>query len=441
MKRFRLSRRAWLRGAAGTGIAIGLCPLEAMLNDGGTALADGSPLPARLITFHMSNGVILDSWHPGSTGALRDLPAATAPLMEVAPHVRMMSGFNCRGGHRRGHLETWMGKDGGDRDTDWSVTIDQIMASQVGSATRFPSLQYGLFKDPRGGYYLRSQSNDQDGNFLPMEFQTDRAFTRLFGGPDPDEARRAREERRTRSVLDAVRTDLGSLRSRLGRADLHRLDRHLTSIEELERSLFAGPSAACGTDRDVAELGADDDAAIPARSRQFNELMTLAFQCDQTRVIGYTFSQNQNKNFLRWLEPRGLVHSFRGLGGTPTGNLVEWHGWTHTSAASWGLPIISRWVVEEFVDLVQRLAAAEEGDGRLIDNTIVFLVGENGDGDSHGCDDLPVVLAGGARFLDGGRHYRGRGQHTAQISLAVLDALGVRIDRLLSHSGRAPLRG
>jgi len=429
MTTFKLDRRVFLRGAIGTGVAVGLCPLDAMFDGNGKAHADGGPIAKRFLLWFFGNGVYQPAWHPSRTGAAPDLPESLSLLAPVRSYVRTMSGLNTvyADGHDDGMKATIMGRSSA------GITVDQVAAHNLGT-TRFESIQLGLCRGNRDSTFKHNCSFNDRGSALPPEMDPRAAFDRIFGTPlapsgsGATDADLARAERRKHSVLDAVKRDLGRLTARLGTGDRARIDEHLESIRALERSLFssttgtptgAGATAACTS---PSAPPATSDIAVV--SRQMNDLMALAFACDQTRALSYLFSGCQTYTFMTWLDVPADEH---------------WHGCSHGGGWETKITTITRWMMGELAQLIGRLAAIPEGAGTVMDSTIVLVTSETGHADDHGGTNMPCVVAGGPALVRGDYHWGGSGEPVAAAGLACLQALGCPVSALGMATRPIPL--
>jgi hypothetical protein len=241
-------------------------------------------------------------------------------------------------------------------------------------------------------------------------------FDRLFGPALQDETAAVERRRRRRSILDYVRGEAQQLQGKINPADRRKLDQYLTAIREVEQRLEQprGDGNACGLD------GAPeaDPADFPAHTRQMLDLLVLALQCDMTRVITYMMDFGfGNKDFAF------LVGGYRQLH----------HNITHSGPESGALEKhqqITAWYCDQFAYLVQQMAAIDEGNGTLLDNSMVLFGSGIGNGRGHNHQNLPLIVAGrGAGTLEPGGRLDGGNQSHAQLLLAMIHKMGVPADR------------
>lgn len=438
-----LSRRTVLKGL---GVSVALPFLEAMLP--GTALATPAAvaraLPRRLAFFYVPNGVHMQEWTPAREGREFTLPAVLEPLNPFKDDMLVLSGLTVDkarpngdgpGDHARAMAAFLTGcqprKTAG-ADIRAGISVDQLAATRVGSATRFPSLEIGceggrLAGNCDSGYSCAYSSNlSWRGEATPQPKETNprAVFDRLFGAPGREEAGRASELRAdfNRSILDFVREDAADLRGRLGASDLRRLDEYMSSIREIERRVDAAAPPP------VAPAGATRPSGTPAAYRDhlrlMADLLALAFQTDVTRVSTFVFA-NEGSN-----------RSYREIGVSDGHHDLSHHGNDREKLGK--ISRINTFHIEQFAYFVQKLRDTREGEGNLLDNCMVLYGSGNGDGNRHNHDDLPILLVGkGGNTLGTGRHIRfGRNTPLCNLYLEMLDRVGVEMPRFGDSTGR-----
>lgn len=422
MAKLVLNRRTMLRGMlAGSAVALGLPTLEAMLGSHGTAFADGSPLPRRLVTWFFGNGVRLDRWVPKVQGSGYELTEELAPLAKVKDYCSVLTGFNNKAGYgRRGHHDGVAGAfsgypfielDAGNSNYSSKFggpSIDQVAANAIAkkTPTYLPSLQLGVSKRVTTGegptlQYLAHKGPDQP---LPSERNPQVAFAKLFGSyvPKDDHSTKLRV-----TALDAVREDAKRLQMRVGAGDKMRLEAHMESIYLLQKQILAIPPV-CTKPGDPTQTNKDTngDEPLEAVSKAMADIIAIAFACDLTRVVS--------------LQQSGSV------GGTVywmTGATSEEHGLTHDAAQQ---ELVHKSVVfnmECFAYLLEKLKGTQEASGNLLDNSVVYLGSDAAEGITHSCFDQPIIVAGrgGGDLVYPGVHYRSPSkENTTDILLSVL---------------------
>ncbi len=435
----RPSRRQFLRGAAG---ALPLPWLPSLLprSAWGATLAP----PQRLLFFYVPCGLQPEEFVPDRLGAGYDLKQITAPLVDVQADVSVLSGLvqgagydNRPGDHARGtgcFLTATTVKFTAGSDIENGISVDQVAAQAVGSATLLPSLQLGIDEggttgDCDSGYscaYARNISWAGPSTPMPNVIDPTVAFNRLFAGTDlnldADEV--ARRTLLRTSVLDHVAAQATALSGRMAYSDRLKLDEYLTGVRDLELKIEQLANQVClpGESPPI-----DDDYAI--RVQAMCDLMALAYSCDLTRFITFMLGNGGSNRSYGHIGVAGAHHELSHHQGDPA-KLAD-------------LYAIGNWEVAQFAYLVGKLRDLTDADGsRVIDNSLLYFSSEIEDGNSHSHTGIPVLLAGGG----GGAHTPGRhldfGETApmADLFLAMLDAVGVN-PGTFGEDGTAPLAG
>jgi hypothetical protein len=438
-----LSRRACLRGV---GAALALPWLEAMAPRRARAAAAG---PLRFLTVFAPHGMHMPAWTPKTSGAVAPLPATLPPILAPLAPLRdsfsVISGLanypasitsdEFAGSHARGTgalLTQSPLRFTASRDIQNGISIDQVIAAQIKSRTRLPSLEVGVSAGSatgscEDGYscaYLHNISWNTPTTFAPKEVSPRAIWNRLFAGPGarplpppPPPAGPVAEmppptpppapDRRLlyrKNILDVVRADAVRLNDRLGRRDRAKLDEYLTSVGELQRRIADFEKPAPGAPGEpglpapapaVCDPGQPPAEGTPGSYQQhlqlLSDLIVLAFQCDVTRVATFMQEDPFNSRSFSFLGVSGNHHS------------LSHHGGSSSKQAS--LQKINTFEVQQLAYLLGKLAQASEGEGgSVLHNSIVLFTSDFGDGDDHYHWDLPVLVAGHA----GGRWKPGR---------------------------------
>jgi hypothetical protein len=437
-KRFRLSRRAFLGGAAAT---ISLPFLEAMLPIGSKAYAQ-QDVPRRMLCYYVPNGFHMPSFTPVDEGANFTLSETLQPLAALQDDILVLTGLENEaanpdgpGDHAAGtgsFLTAYHVKKTEGSDIENAISVDQRAANAIGEATRYPSLQVGM--DGGGstgncdsGYscaYARNVSWAGPQTPLPKTVDPQVIFDRLFAGFDPEATQEEREKRQRyqQSILDYAIEDANKLQDKLGAGDRQKLEEYLTGIRELETRIGDLDDATlCGVpDRPGGSYNVTEKAQV------MSDLMVLAFQCDLTRIQSFMLSNAGS----------GRRYDFLGI--SEGHHQISHHQSLQENYDK--LKIINRWEVEQFAYLVQKLKDTTDGNGDpLLDSTTVFLSSEISDGNRHNHDDLPVIIAGqGGGTFNTGRHVRYNDDPIANLFISMLDAVGVEADTF-GMDGSGPL--
>ncbi len=408
----RISRRTVLRGL-GTSLALPL--LDAMGPGSSQAEAgDSHSRPLRMAFLYVPNGVHMPAWTARMTGAGFEPQGILEPLAPVKDDMLVLSGLTLNparalgdggGDHARAMASFLTGRH--PRKTDGAdlcagISVDQLAARSVGHLTRFPSLEIGCEGGKNGGecdhgYSCAYQSNlswRSETAPVAKEINPRLVFDRLFGEPgkggggdDP-----ARADRQRKSILDFVGEEARQLERTLGASDRRKLDEYLTGVREVEQRIErARPAVDLGGANYPRPLG------IPADYREhlrlMADLLVLAFQCDLTRVATFVFAND------------GSNRSYRGIGVPDGHHDLSHHG--GDAAKHDKIRKINNFHVAQLAYFLQRLKSIPDGDGTLLDHSMIVYGSGINDGNTHSHDNLPILLAGKANgTIKTGRHIR-----------------------------------
>ena len=443
-----ISRRTILRGA---GACLALPWLEAMARGGSSTIsstnANTAP-PLRLAYVYVPNGTWGAAWTPKSEGALTDLPPTLAPLAARTADLSVLSGLtqdparphgDGPGDHARAaaaFLTCAHPFKGDGSRLEVGVSADQLAAQAIGARTRLRSLELGCEAGASSGQcdsgypcaYSANLAWSAPAAPLSKETEPRRVFERLFLGGEqhePLELRRARLRSRA-SVLDFVREDAHTLEARLGAADRRKLDEYQDGLRELERRIERALAPETGDATKASALPAPP-AGIPKEHaehvRLMFDLLALAFETDSTRIATFLVA-NEGSN-----------RSYAFLGAPEGHHDLSHHGSDAAKIAK--LCLVDRFHAENVARFLERLAAAREGEERLLDRCMIVFGGGIGDGNKHNHDELPIVLAGRGGGLKPGRHVRfAHDTPLGGLHIALLERMGVACARLGETSGR-----
>lgn len=424
-----ISRRTFLRG---TGVAMALPYLEAMMPS--SVLAAPTPdAPARMGMFYFGTGMNMRQFWPDQTGLDYQASRILKPLDKHRGRFTAINGtyLSDGGGHDGAYpFSTSIAK--GERQQQ---SPDQIAANAISSDTRFSSLQLSVDRGTNyGSQALATISWNEQGVPLAAENDPKVLFDRLFR---PDTAEQKADEknefRRRRSILDLVRDDAKQLSSKLGQADRQQLEQYYTSVRELEKSLARRvewadtPKPAIETDdlhgtyeKKMAGPEGNGDYLYDDYAKLMYDLIALAFQTDSTRVISYVVRK----------ELAGGVY--------PEFNVSKgYHALSHHGNDPQSLEELAR-VDTIYMDhwsyFLDRLQSIPEGDGTLLDRTILGL--SSGMGFEHSKDNLPTIVSGGLGL--GVKHHGHlkleNGVPLASIWQTMLDRVGVPVEGTFQDS-------
>lgn len=432
-----MNRRLFLRAA---GAAVALPFLQSALPR--RSWGQEVETPTRLVFWYVPNGIQTPWWQPDALGEGYDLKEITAPLATVQSRVSLISGLaNVQaeelvpGDHARGtgsFLTCVPIRRTSGNDIENGISADQVAANAKGDETAFPSLQIGIAPggntgDCTAGYscaYTRNIAWAGPTQPLPNVTDPRVLFDRMFGvdqGLDP--ATKALRARMRASVLDRVQDQAKVLDARLGADDRAKLDQYLTAVREVEVRVSSFGGGACS-----ASEPPPSEVAFPEHVAVMNELLAVALQCDLTRVATFMLGEAASNQTFDFVGVPGAHHQISHHQDDPK-NLAD-------------LVTIATWEVARFADLVARLDSVAEGEGTLLDASLVLFSSEIEDGDQHLHRNLPVLLAGGGNGAHApGRHVRYEGNRPfADLLLTMLQAFGVEAERF-GADGTTPLEG
>ena len=441
IKKLSLPRRTFLRGMGAT---VALPLLDAMV-PALSALATTAAAPIKRLGFvYLPNGAVMQAWTPRGKGTNLELSPTLSPLAPYRDQTLVISRLahgqaeplgDGNGEHSRASA-VWLNgvhpKQTEGADVRAGVTADQLAAAELGKQTPLPSLELAIDLDflvgnCENGYscvYMNTIAWRTPTTPLPMENNPRVVFERLFGDGGTREQRLA-EMRKDRSILDSVTEDLAHLERDLGTGDRQRLDQYLDAVRAVERRIQL--SEAQGADATLPE-NLSRPAGIPDSYEDHVELMfdllALAYQADITRVFTFMLG--------------------RELGGRPypqIGVPDPHHGISHhrnDPEKLAKLATINRHHVGLFTHFLDRLQTTPDGDGTLLDSSMVLYGAGLGDSNDHLHYDLPVAVVGGkASGIRGGRHLRyPKDTPLANLLISMLDKAGLPAEQFGDSTGR-----
>jgi hypothetical protein len=419
------SRRGFMRGMLGaTAINVALPFLDCFLDANGTAFADGAPLPTRFGTFFWGCGLTPGRWEPKAEGANYDMPPQLTMLTPYKDQLSIFSGFKTflDGNGLVPHVSGQRGIMTGTTGKEPDPSLDVLIADSIGANTRFRSLEVSAMGNPNNTISRRSNSiiNASEGSPAAL-------YARLFGPEfkDPNAADFKPDPRvmAEKSVLSAIKEPREALASQLGAADKARLDEYFTSLRQIEQQMSIQlqkpqPMAGCTTGTKPEEIATGTDVAMAAANHKlFAQVLAHAIACDQTRVMNISFSDGASS--LR-------------KGGEPTTQHIHTHEDPIDEKLGYqpGAAFFEEQVMLSFATLLQTLHGVKEGDGTLLDRTVVMALSECGYAKQHTLESIPIFLAGGkgsGKFKTG-VHVKGDGEPGTRVGLTVQQAMGLSVN-------------
>ncbi len=435
----KLARRTFLKGV---GASLALPMLDAMT----PAMSAATKSPARLAFIYVPNGVVnLDWWKPTATGSDYQFTRILKPLESLRKDFFVLSGLDDNNGNALGDGPGDHGRAGASflsgvhckktagADILGGTSADQVAAQLIGKQTRFASLELGC-EDSRtvgncdSGYscaYTNSISWRTPTTPNPPEVNPRLVFERLFGTADlslSPEVRARRADYR-KSILDLVQSDTKKLVANLGANDKRKIDEYLYAIREIEQRI-----AAAEKDNRQITPGIEKPAGIPITFVEYSKLMCdlqlIAFQTDLTRISTLMFARE------------GSMRVYPEIG-IPDPHHPLTH---HRNNAEWIEKVaqINVFHVKLFAEYLQKLKNTPDGDGNLLDHSMIVYGAGISDGNKHNHEDLPILLAGrGDGSLKPGQHiaYKG-GRPITNLYLSLLECLGAKPEKIGDSTGK-----
>lgn len=437
IRKSALPRRTVLRGM---GAAVALPFLDAMV-PAMSARTAGAP---RFTAIYVGNGVNVNEWTPSSEGTGFAFSPTLKPLQPFRDRTLVLSGLDnfpatdqgdSGGQHPRAapaFMSSVHPKQTEGADVRAGTTMDQIIARSICQDSKLPSLEVAVDRnDVVGacdhGYacaYMNSMSWKTPTTPLPAETSPRFVFERLFGSGDTAEERRERSEE-DRSILDSVTEEIASLRKRLGAHDRAKLGEYFDSVREVEQRIAKTESSS-------------PDMVIPGRPigepetfREHAELMfdlqALAFQADITRVTSFLMAREN------------ITRAYNEIGVPEAHHAVSHHANNPEKLAMYAK--INTYHVDTLAYFIRKLQSIPDGDGTLLDHSVVLYGAGMSDGNTHNNYNVPVLVIGGRdRQIEGNRHVRYRkGTPLANLSLSLMIKFGVPAESFGNSTGKLNL--
>ena len=445
-----LHRRTFLRGL---GAMMALPMLEAMLPARSmAAAAAAAKSPTRMAFLFVPNGAHMPDWTPLANGADYDLPYILQPLQAYKNELLVITGLaqdkgrsnNDGGGDHARSAGSWLTcsqplKSEGSQ-IRVGISADQMAAHAIGDKTRFGSIELGLEAGRQGGKcdtgYSCAYSNNiswrNESTPMTREINPRLVFERLFSNAVSKEVSESQKRRELykKSILDFVLEDAKALQSKVGGSDRQKLDEYLTSVREIEQRVVETEKAVASANPSVTK-GYEIPEGIPEsyeeHARLMADMMVLAFQSDTTRVCTFMLA-NEGSN-----------RSYRNIGIGDGHHSLSHHQGDHVKQMK--IREINRFHIQQFAYLLERLRSIPEGDGTLLDHSMLVYGGGLGDGNRHNHDDLPILMAGrGNGTIQTGRHLNFAAETPmANLLVSMLHRMDAPVDSFGDSTG--PLRG
>ena len=427
------NRRSVMRGLlGGAGVCVGIPVLDQFLNTNGTAYAQGAKLPVRFGTYFWGLG-LTDTptggtrWVPTKTGAGYEVTPELEAIKKVKDKVSVFSGFRGIGDgkanivHWSGHASILSGIAPATSTRFDGPSFDTKIADAIGTSSRFKVLDVDASMSRKGVSY----STRSGAAFSTPEATSLALYNRIFGegfqdpnsdnwAPDPNIMLR-------QSVLSAITEERQALMANVGRSDQVKLDQYFTSLRDMENQLAVGlqrpeKCESCVVPKAPEEIkrGASIDI-VNSNTKTMARLLAMAMACNQTRVFNFVHTAGASETYV-------------------PGESKIYHQITHDEPTDTKLGYqpqtskIAGMVMQGFGDFLAELDAIKEGNGTLLDNSLVFGFSDTGYAKIHSIENIPMFLAGGAGGKHkAGQHVASKGESVTRVSLTAMQIVGAPV--------------
>jgi hypothetical protein len=433
-----LSRRTFLRG---TGAMIALPFLDAMAPAQTPVRRTAANPKTRFASFYVPHGATMDKWTPAAEGTGFAFTEILKPLEPFREHVNVISGLahpyvagaggadvSAGANHTRAAAVFLTGAipERGPR-AHLGVSADQIAAMSIGQDTPLPSLELSIEESVLACEaafscaYRNSISWKSPSDPLPMQNNPRLVFEKLFGDGSTGAERRERRQE-SRSLLDSVMEQIAALQKDLPSGDRQRLTQYLDEVREVERRIQRAESAV-RDDIELPEVPSGVPATFQDHLKLLMDLQVIALQAEVTRVSTLMFARELSSATYPETTIRDPFHN------------LSHH--SNDRANMDRFAQLNTYHMTKFAYFVDKLKNTPDGDGTLLDHSLVLYGSSLSDGNQHNFSPLPIVLAGTASGqLKGGRHLRfPKDTHMSNLLLAMLAKLGVRADAFGDSTG------
>ncbi len=436
-----LHRRTFLRGL---GAAVALPMLDVMAPSFGATRVGAKAAPVRLGFIYVPNGIIQKTWLPAKVGSGFEFQSTMKPLEPFRDKLLVLSNLAQNGGRALGdgagdHARagaSWLTgvhpKKTEGADIRAGISADQIAARELGKVTQLGSLEIGL-EEPSlaggcdSGYscaYTNTISWRSPTTPNPMEVNPRAVFERLFGdGDSTDPAARLRLMKEDRSILDFIRGDVAKLGRGLGSRDKSKLEEYLEAVRDIERRIQKAEEQSATAKVPVMERPTSIPDEFEEHAKLMSDLMVIAFQTDMTRVVSFMLARE------------GSNRAYRSIGISDGHHSVTHHQNDPAKIAK--TTRINELHVKTVAYLLNKLDSTPDGDGSLLDHSMILYGSSISDGNAHTHHDLPLVMVGGGSGqVKGGRHIRYASETPMNnLLVTMLDKAGVPVEKLADSTG------
>jgi hypothetical protein len=430
-----LSRRTFLRGAS---VAVSLPLLDAMVPALSAQTGKSTP---RLGFIYFANGVIQNQWKPATTGHGFELPPTLKPLAPVKDQINVISGLahlqadtfgDGTGDHPRASAAWLTGVHAYDRtqpgvEVRLATTADQIAAKVIGRDSHVASLELTVDFPTQGAcdsgdcFYVNTVSWRNPTTPNPAETHPRIVFERLFGTGGSAAQRRAQAKDRG-SILDSVIAEVNSLSKTLGKGDRTKLDEYLDSVREIETRIQKTESQTANS-MQLPDRPVDVPDSFDEYTKMMLDLVALGYQADVTRVFSMIFARELSSR------------TFASIGVGEQHHAVSHH--RNDADLIVKKAKIDTYHVQLLSYFLTRLQSTKDGDGSLLDHSLILYGGGMGDGNLHRHFDLPCLLAGnlGGKLKTGYHLQYPDNTPMTNLLVTLLDKVGAPVDKLGDSTG------
>jgi hypothetical protein len=425
-----LSRRTFLRGA---GVAIGLPLLDAMI-PARTALAQTAAKAVPHMGFiYFPHGAIMDRWTPAKEGTDFEITPILKPLEPFKKQLTVISGLANKQAYGPVHAlspGTWLScvRPRESQDPYGGVTVDQIAAKHIGQDTPMPSIELAVEGGGLSGACDRNFGCSYAGTIsfrtpstpLPMEYNPRKMFERLFGQGDTPKERKALAKQYA-SILDLIGEEVGELQKKLDPQDRVALTDYLESVREVERRVQKME------EHDLSKL---DLPNVPPGTPPVDDRLNLMFD-----MVALAYQANLTRVFSFMMAAEGSNMTYNHIGVSDAFHPVSHH--QNDPKRMDTCTKIQTYNTSVFAKFLTKLQKMPDGDGTMLDHSIILFGSNMSNSNAHNHDPLPTAVIGGWKTVKGGQHLK-YPEHTtlANLHVTLLDRAGIQESSIGDSTGR-----
>jgi len=425
-----LSRRTFLRGA---GVAVGLPLLDAMI-PARTALAQTAAKAVPHMGFiYFPHGAIMDRWTPAMEGTDFEITPILKPLEPFKKQLTVISGLANKQAYGPVHAlspGTWLScvRPRESQDPYGGVTVDQVAAKHIGQDTPMPSIELAVEGGGLSGACDRNFGCSYAGTIsfrtpstpLPMEYNPRKMFERLFGQGDTPKERKALAKQYA-SILDLIGEEVGELQKKLDPQDRVALTDYLESVREVERRVQKME------EHDLTKL---DLPNVPPGTPPVDDRLNLMFD-----MVALAYQANLTRVFSFMMAAEGSNMTYNHIGVSDAFHPVSHH--QNDPKRMDTCTKIQTYNTSVFAKFLTKLQKMPDGDGTMLDHSIILFGSNMSNSNAHNHDPLPTAVISGWKTIKGGQHVK-YPEHTtlANLHVTLLDRAGIQEKSLGDSTGK-----